>query len=106
LEKAGYYSGILAYNPIDHSGGREFRTYGSPGFHFKVVYPSIQVEATPGEPGYAITNGKEPAVATDLHIDCNNPVGSGVSGTVKHGADFIRDHTPSWLPPILIRVHP
>jgi hypothetical protein len=39
LTKAGYYTGFpWAYNP-QHSGGREFRTYGSPGFHFTVGYP-------------------------------------------------------------------
>jgi RHS repeat-associated protein len=106
LRKAGYYSGVLAYNPIDHSGGKEFRTYGRPGFHFKVVYPSIEVYATPGEPGYAIVNGSEPAVATDLHIDCNNPVGSGASGTIKHAGDFLGGHVPWWLPPMLIRTGP
>ncbi|MGH9962197.1 MAG: RHS repeat-associated core domain-containing protein, partial [Pyrinomonadaceae bacterium] len=39
LQRSGHYSGILAFNPIDHAGGYEFRTYGSTGFHFKVVYP-------------------------------------------------------------------
>jgi hypothetical protein len=42
-----------------------------------------------------------PAVGTDLHIDCNNPVGSGLSGTIKHGADFIRDVIQRWVPPLL-----
>jgi RHS repeat-associated protein len=103
LENAGYYSGILAYNLIDHSGGKEFRTYGSPGFHFKVTYPSYQVRPNPGNEArpFQITSSNAPAVATDLHIDCNNPVGAGVGGTINHGVDFIRDHIPFGFPPVI-----
>jgi hypothetical protein len=43
LSRAGYYSGVLAFNPFHHPGGQEFRTYGSPGFHFKVVYSETKV---------------------------------------------------------------
>jgi RHS repeat-associated protein len=100
LNKAGYYSGILAYNPIDHSGGTEFRTYGSPGFHFKVAYPQVRV-AAPIDQRLLRGNRNQPATATDLHIDCHNPVGSGVKGTVNHALDFVRGHTPYWLPPLI-----
>ncbi len=96
LQRAGYYSGILAFNPIDHSGGYEFRTYGSPGFHLKVIYPDVEETQVGGRMGVRVSN--QPAVATDLHIDCNNPVGSGISGTINHGIDFAREHTPWWLP--------
>jgi RHS repeat-associated protein len=101
LTKAGYYSGIFAYNPWNHFGGKEFRTSGEPGFHFKVVYPTVQIIATPGEPGYATVNGTEPAVATDLHIDCDNPVGQGLGAKIRHFDDFFRSNTPWWLPLIL-----
>ncbi len=99
LDKAGYYSGILAFNPFDHSGGYEFRTYGSPGFHFKVVYANVEETHEGGRLGVRIA--RDPAIATDLHIDCNNPVGAGLRGTISHTADFIRYHTPSWLPPLI-----
>ena len=99
LKNAGYYSGILAFNPFDHRGGYEFRTYGNPGFHFKVVYPPVEETHERGRLGVKV--GGKPATATDLHIDCNNPIGAGLRGTIGHGADFIRYHTPSWLPPLI-----
>ncbi len=98
LKNAGYYTGILAFNPIDHPGGQEFRTYGSPGFHFKVVYPQTKaVPVSPNSPEFKEVKVNKPALGTDLHIDCNNPVGSGASGTIKHGVDFARDHIPWWI---------
>lgn len=98
----GYNSGVLAFNPFHHSGGQEFRTYGSPGFHFKVVYSQTKViPVSPNSPEFKEVKVNRPAVGTDLHIDCNNPVGSGASGTIKHGADFVREHIPWWLPPLL-----
>jgi RHS repeat-associated protein len=106
LNNAGYYSGIFAFNPFDHAGGYEFRTYGSPGFHFKVVYPNVEETHERGRLGVRISTA--PAIATDLHIDCNNPVGAGIGGTLSHVADFIRYHTPSWVPPLIVPlvVHP
>ena len=102
LQQAGYYSGILALNPIDHPGGEEFRTWGSPGFHFKVVYPLRKaVPVAPNSPEFKPVTVDKPAIATDLHIDCHNPVGAGPGETLRHGADFIRDHTPWWIPIII-----
>ncbi len=95
LDGAGYYRGILANNALNHPGGLEFRTYGSPGFHFKVVYPQlerIRDDRLRGRVGTKPVNS--PAIATDLHIDCNNPVGAGVGDMLRHGVDFIRHNIP------------
>jgi hypothetical protein len=102
LKDAGYYDGIFAFNPWDHLGGYEFRTSGSPGFHFKVVHPPVEETHKRGRLGVRIVS--EPAIATDLHIDCNNPVGAGLGGKIGHGADFIRHHTPWWFPPLIRRL--
>jgi RHS repeat-associated protein len=66
------YSGIWAWNPIDHPGGKEYRTFSSPGFHFKLADP---------KPG-------EPTRVTDLHIDDNNPVIP--EQFMAHALDFLR----------------
>ena len=90
LAKAGYYvgfpvnpSGLLAYNPLQHAGGLEFRTYGSPGFHFKLVYPGWVGRIFP------TTTIGAGSTANDLHIDCHNPVGSGFDDALKHFGDFL-----------------
>lgn len=88
LSAAGFYSGILAFNPFDHPNGKEFRTYGSPGFHFKVLYPDVVETFVGGRMGVRIDDSR-PATATDLHIDCHNPVGAGTGDLIRHGIDFI-----------------
>jgi hypothetical protein len=72
--KGLYYYGALAANPIDHPGGKEFRNWASPGFHFKVVYPD---------------GGGGPTRITDLHIDQNNPLLEGK--IFDHARDFVNE---------------
>jgi hypothetical protein len=88
LKNAGYYSGIMAFNPFDHPGGLEFRTYGSPGFHFKLNYPTYDIG-----PFGRVGPQNNPTIATDLHIDCNNPVGAGWGDRIRHLRDFLRGHS-------------
>jgi hypothetical protein len=90
LAKAGYYvgfpadpTGLLAYNPLQHSGGLEFRTYGNPGFHFRLVYPGWIGRILPTTTIGAGSTGDE------LHIDCHNPVGAGFESAFDHFVDFM-----------------
>ncbi len=92
LDRMGYYSGApWAYNPFHHSGGREFRTYGSPGFHFTIGYPPAGTGYGP-YPGVSIwypTTAPYLARTIDMHIDCRNPVGAGWVDRVLHFFDFL-----------------
>lgn len=89
LNNAGYYSGLLAFDPIYHSGGMEFRTWDSPGFHFNVLYAEQKgVPVSPNSPEFKAVKVNKPAVGTDLHIDCENPV-AGLGDALIHGAKFI-----------------
>ena len=96
LDQAGYYRGIWAYDPLYHSGGLEFRTYGSPGFHLKVVFPKSEMVPANVRGGVALRPSNEPAIGTDLHIDCHNPVGAGWKERIKHGGDFMNT-LPWWV---------
>jgi hypothetical protein len=95
LTANGYYSGLLAYDPIYHSGGEEFRLPGpNPGFHFKLRYP------THG----ACNPKREKLTVEDIHLDPHNPVGNGIENTVEHILfDFLNlDKTPmgsEWVTP-------
>src|SRR5262249_15291967 len=91
LDRAGYYSGILAYNPRHHSGGKEFRTYGNPGVHFKVVYP-VKLVPMPitGDPVISFPSDPCVSLITDIHIDDPNPVGTSFGDKLKHGWDFLK----------------
>jgi hypothetical protein len=97
LEKAGYYEGgilnggVFAYNPFDHIGGIEFRTYGGPGFHFKVNYPQYERKFKmygERQDQYELVRKPGPAIGSDLHIDCDNPVGTSVLEKYRHYEDF------------------
>ncbi|MGH9930844.1 MAG: RHS repeat-associated core domain-containing protein [Pyrinomonadaceae bacterium] len=92
LEKAGYYSGFpWAYNPFNHSGGREYRTYGSPGLHFTVGYPPAGKGFGP-YPGVGIwypTTEPYTVRTINIHIDCRNPVGAGWGDRLLHFFDFL-----------------
>jgi RHS repeat-associated protein len=70
--EGSFYSGIWAWNPINHPGGKEFRTLASPGFHFKL----------------ADSKPNEPTRITDLHIDLNNPLIP--DSFFSHVLDFLR----------------
>jgi RHS repeat-associated protein len=95
LTQAGYYSGVWANDPIYHPGGTEFRTYGSPGFHFNLLFPKLEMAPAHVRGGVALKPSSDPAVATDLHIDCHNPVGAGWKERLKHGQDFMNG-LPWW----------
>jgi RHS repeat-associated protein len=88
LSDLGYYSGFLAYNPFQHAGGKEFRTYGSPGFHFTIEYQKVEFPRTPSG-GLISPPIPKQARTIDFHIDCNNPVGQGFWEAYDHFFDFL-----------------
>lgn len=91
LENAGYYTGLLAYDPLFHPLGQEFRTTNEgPGFHFKVAYPDQMPVACSGCPdGIGSQDVPGPVVGTDVHIDNPNPIPVGWN-TFSHGVDFFK----------------
>lgn len=100
LRQAGYYTGIFAYNPFNHAGGLEFRTYGSPGFHFKVNYPREAFVASGVGFHQFRRDVRLPGQtkATDLHIDCFNPVGSSWNDKLSHFVDFLSNNGIEFYP--------
>ena len=88
LDKAGYLSGVSNYgwNPIHHSGGKEFRDPLSAtcerSFHFKVLYVKYDVKtrgrSSPGISGdlgeTTLTRLPGPTWGMDVHIDRASPL--------------------------------
>jgi hypothetical protein len=77
LQNAGYYDGPLAYDPLFHPFGHEFRSCNKgAGFHFKVDYPDqMPVPCPTCRGGIGSQEVPGPVVGTDVHID--GPMNSG-----------------------------
>ena len=94
LEAAGYYKGILAWDPIYHGGLTMFRDHEPLGFHFGVT--SEYREEMADYRYRQITfhwkhSARIPgtAIATHLHLDCENPL-LGTGHAVNHLIDFLK----------------
>jgi RHS repeat-associated protein len=99
LEKAGYFTGVtnIAWNPIGHAGGKEFRDPLSVGcelsFHFAVLYPQYKSVggriSIRGDPIPEVQRLLGVTRAFDVHIDRASPLHPGSLST--HAKDFWRD---------------
>lgn len=95
LTELGYYSGVYSYNPLHHSGGKEFRDPLSSGcelsFHFKVLYPKYELEFETNNPRRDFPRRRRlpgPTWATDVHIDRASPLYKGL--LKEHAKDFLK----------------
>ena len=91
LQNAGYYDGPLAWDPLFHPSGQEFRTCDKgPGFHFELAYPDQMAVPCPTcRGGIGSQDVPGPVVATDVHIDNPNPIPLGWN-TLGHAGDFFK----------------